>query len=67
MLSLLLTGGREVATARQHGRVSACGVRRGVGWGDGGYFKMQRGVNMCGVAQCSSFPLVPFSATASGP
>ena len=25
-------------------------------WGDNGYFKIQRGVNMCGVAQCNSFP-----------
>lgn len=28
----------------------------GAAWGDNGYFKMQRGVNMCGVAVCNSFP-----------
>jgi cathepsin H len=28
----------------------------GTGWGEEGYFKIQRGVNMCGVAQCNSFP-----------
>jgi len=30
----------------------------GVGWGDGGYFKMLRGANMCGVADCASYPVV---------
>lgn len=25
-------------------------------WGDKGFFKIQRGVNMCGVAMCNSFP-----------
>lgn len=28
----------------------------GAAWGDEGFFKMKRGVNMCGVAQCNSFP-----------
>jgi len=28
----------------------------GADWGDEGYFKIQRGVNMCGVAVCNSFP-----------
>jgi len=28
----------------------------GTKWGDHGYFKMQRGVNMCGVALCNSYP-----------
>jgi len=28
----------------------------GTGWGDHGYFKIQRGVNMCGIAMCNSFP-----------
>jgi len=28
----------------------------GADWGDQGYFKIQRGVNMCGVAVCNSFP-----------
>jgi cathepsin H len=28
----------------------------GTEWGDEGYFKIERGVNMCGVAQCNSFP-----------
>ena len=27
-------------------------------WGDQGYFKIQRAVNMCGIAQCNSFPVV---------
>jgi len=26
-------------------------------WGDSGYFKIERGVNMCGVAVCNSFPV----------
>lgn len=25
-------------------------------WGDQGYFKMLRGDNMCGVADCASYP-----------
>lgn len=28
----------------------------GAAWGDQGYFKMQRGVNMCGVSNCNAFP-----------
>jgi len=28
----------------------------GADWGDEGYFKIERGVNMCGVAVCNSFP-----------
>jgi cathepsin H len=28
----------------------------GAAWGDQGYFKIARGVNMCGVGQCNSFP-----------
>ena len=28
----------------------------GTAWGDEGFFKIERGVNMCGVAQCNSFP-----------
>lgn len=28
----------------------------GAVWGDQGFFKIQRGVNMCGVAVCNSFP-----------
>mmetsp|Transcript_39315 Transcript_39315/g.92696 ORF Transcript_39315/g.92696 Transcript_39315/m.92696 type:complete len:364 (-) Transcript_39315:179-1270(-) len=31
----------------------------GFGWGDNGYFKIQRNVNMCGIAVCSSFPVIP--------
>jgi len=27
----------------------------GEGWGDAGYFKMARGLNMCGIAVCNSF------------
>ncbi|XP_068579901.1 pro-cathepsin H isoform X2 [Cebidichthys violaceus] len=30
----------------------------GSGWGIGGYFLIQRGKNMCGLAACSSFPVV---------
>jgi len=25
-------------------------------WGDKGFFKIERGVNMCGIAQCNSYP-----------
>ena len=28
----------------------------GTDWGMDGYFKIQRGVNMCGIAQCNSYP-----------
>jgi cathepsin H len=34
---------------------------RGFGWGNNGFFKMERGADMCGVAQCASFPLVAFA------
>lgn len=30
----------------------------GASWGDGGFFKIERGTNMCGVARCASFPIV---------
>jgi cathepsin H len=30
----------------------------GAAWGVGGYFKMERDVNMCAVAQCNSYPLI---------
>lgn len=30
----------------------------GADWGDHGYFKMERGKNMCGVATCASYPHV---------
>ena len=30
----------------------------GTGWGNQGYFKMQRDVNMCASAQCNSYPLI---------
>uniref|UniRef100_A0A8C9Y9F0 Cathepsin H n=1 Tax=Sander lucioperca TaxID=283035 RepID=A0A8C9Y9F0_SANLU len=30
----------------------------GSGWGIGGYFLIERGKNMCGLAACSSFPVV---------
>ncbi len=28
----------------------------GTGWGMDGYFKIKRGVNMCGINNCNSFP-----------
>jgi cathepsin H len=28
----------------------------GTNWGDQGFFKMERGVNMCGIAMCNSYP-----------
>ena len=30
----------------------------GAEWGDNGYFKMELGKNMCGVATCASYPIV---------
>lgn len=30
----------------------------GATWGDNGFFKIERGVNMCGMGQCNSFPLI---------
>ncbi|GMJ07297.1 hypothetical protein like AT3G45310 [Hibiscus trionum] len=30
----------------------------GARWGDNGYFKMEMGKNMCGVATCASYPVV---------
>ncbi|XP_051148858.1 cysteine proteinase 3-like [Andrographis paniculata] len=30
----------------------------GASWGDDGYFKMEMGKNMCGVATCSSYPII---------
>ncbi|ONM55302.1 Cysteine proteinase 2 [Zea mays] len=30
----------------------------GADWGDEGYFKMEMGKNMCGVATCASYPIV---------
>lgn len=32
-------------------------------WGDHGFFKIQRGVNMCGVSNCNSYPQDVFDAT----
>ena len=29
----------------------------GTDWGDQGFFKIERGVNMCGIAECNSFPI----------
>jgi cathepsin H len=37
----------------------------GTSWGDQGFFKIQRGVNMCGVGQCNSYPASVFDAQAS--
>lgn len=30
----------------------------GPDWGEDGYFRMERGKNMCGIATCASFPVV---------
>lgn len=30
----------------------------GGAWGNGGFFKIQRGKNMCAIAQCNSYPLI---------
>jgi cathepsin H len=30
----------------------------GANWGNAGYFKMERGTNMCAIAQCNSYPLI---------
>ncbi|MBF6271732.1 hypothetical protein IU460_29175, partial [Nocardia farcinica] len=30
----------------------------GEDWGDNGYFKMEMGKNMCGIATCASYPVV---------
>jgi cathepsin H len=30
----------------------------GANWGNKGYFKIQRGSNMCAIAQCNSYPLI---------
>lgn len=30
----------------------------GASWGVKGYFKIQRGTNMCAIAQCNSYPLI---------
>lgn len=31
-------------------------------WGDHGYFKIERDVNMCAIAQCNSYPLIDSSS-----
>ena len=30
----------------------------GTNWGENGYFKIERDVNMCAIAQCNSYPLI---------
>ena len=30
----------------------------GKAWGNKGYFNIQRGVNMCAIAMCNSYPLL---------
>jgi len=37
----------------------------GAAWGDNGYFKMQRGVNMCGIVNCNSYPMDVIDLTPS--
>lgn len=32
----------------------------GAAWGNSGYFKIERGTNMCAIAQCNSYPLIDF-------
>jgi C1A family cysteine protease len=27
-------------------------------WGVGGYFRIERGVNMCAISQCNAYPLI---------
>jgi len=36
----------------------------GAVWGDQGFFKMQRGVNMCGISNCNSYPQEVFDLNA---
>lgn len=35
-----------------------CKASFGDSWGESGYFRIQRGTNMCGIADCASFPAV---------
>lgn len=35
----------------------------GAAWGDNGYFKMEKGKNMCGIQNCNSFPKDVFDLT----
>ena len=35
----------------------------GATWGDKGFFKIQRGNNTCGIAQCNSYPQKVFDAS----
>ncbi len=30
----------------------------GATWGDNGYFRIERDVNMCAIAECNSYPLI---------
>ena len=32
----------------------------GAAWGNAGYFRIERGSNMCAIAQCNSYPLVDY-------
>jgi len=38
----------------------------GAAWGDNGYFNMQRGVNMCGIQNCNSYPMDVVDLTKQG-
>jgi C1A family cysteine protease len=37
----------------------------GAGWGDHGFFKIERGVNMCGISNCNSYPQDVFNVPQS--
>lgn len=34
----------------------------GAGWGEKGYFKMERDVNLCAISMCNAYPLIDKAA-----